>query len=141
MVSKCKHTKEDGQEANAGQYLFLGLLLNIQENTNTALTASKQNTSIGLLQETCSFHWHNTLMHKCPKRCQSYGVFGKSSSPDDILCFRTKFKVARTQTQQFSFPQNSSKNMHTSAPSLVQAISIRICFNHKEFLRGDHILT
>ena len=31
--------------------------------------------------------------------------------------------------------------MHTSAPSLVQAISMRKCFNRKSLLRGAHTLT
>ena len=144
MVSKCKHTKEDGQQTNARQYLFIALLFYSQENTNTALTASKHNASTGLLQETCSFYWQNSLMHRCPKRCQSHARFGKTNALDNILCFQTKFKAAHIQTQQYSFlfnPQNSSKNMHTSAPSLAQGISMRKGFNHKSLFRGVHTLT
>ena len=92
MVGKCKHTKEDGQQTNAREYLFIALLLHIQENTNTTLTASKHNTFIDLLQEIGYFYWHNTLMHKYPKTCQSHGMFGKNSALNDILCFQRKFK-------------------------------------------------
>ena len=31
-------------------------------------------------------------MHKCPKRCQSHGMFGKSNALNDILCFQRKLK-------------------------------------------------
>ena len=92
MISKCKHTKEDGQETNAGQYPFLALLFHIQENANTTLLASKHNTSACLLQETCSFYWQNALTHKCPQRCQSHGMSGKSNVLNDILWFQIKFK-------------------------------------------------
>ena len=49
MVSKCKHRKENGQQKKAGQYLFIALLFDIQENANTTLTVSKQNTPTDLL--------------------------------------------------------------------------------------------
>ena len=51
MISKCRHTKKDGQQTNAGQYLFIALLFHIHKNANTALIASKHNTSNCLLQE------------------------------------------------------------------------------------------
>ena len=90
MVSKCKHTKEDDQETNAGQYPFLALLFHIQENANTTLLASKHNTSACLLQETCSFYWQNALMHKCPQRCQSQGMGAKTNAPNNIRVFQMK---------------------------------------------------
>ena len=77
MISQCKHTKEDGQETNARQYIFLALLFHIPENPNSALTMSKHNKSTCFLQETCSFYWQNALMCKCPQRCQSHGMDDK----------------------------------------------------------------
>ena len=49
MVSKCRHTKEDGQQTNAQQYPFIALLFHIQENADTTLTVSKHNKSTSLL--------------------------------------------------------------------------------------------
>ena len=92
MVSQCKHTKEDDQETNARQYLFLALLFNIQENANTALLALKHNTFICLLQETCYFYWQNTLTHKCPQRCKSHDIFGKTNAPKNISFFQMKIE-------------------------------------------------
>ena len=120
MVSKCKHTKQDGQQTHAEQYLFIALLFHIQENANAALTASKYNTSTWLLQERRFFYWHSILMHKCPKRCQSHGMFGKSNALNEtFFAFKENSSAVRNQTEQQSFlfnPQNSSKNMHTKYP-------------------------
>ena len=109
MANKCNHTKQDGQQANTGQCKFIASFVNIQENTNTALTAPKHNTSTGLLQETCSFYWHNTLMHKCPKRCQSHGIFAKSSALNDILCFQMKFKFGPYSNSAIKLPIQPSE--------------------------------
>ena len=109
MISKCEHTKEDGQQTNAGQYAFIALHFHIQENANTALTASKHNTSTGLFQETCSFYRHNTLMHKCPKTCQSRTMLGRSSALDDILCFQRKFKCGTYSNSTIKLCLRSSK--------------------------------
>ena len=109
MVSKCKHTKEDDQQTNIGQYLFIALLFQIQENANTTLTASKHNTSTEFLQETGSFYWHNTLMHKCPKTCQSYGMFGKSDALNAVLCFQRKFKCSPYPNSAIKLPIQPSE--------------------------------
>ena len=109
MVSKCKHTKEDGQQANARQYLFIALLFYNQENTNTALTASKHNAPTGFLQEICSFYWQNSLMHRCAKRCQSHGMFGKSNALNNILCFQTKFKCGPYSNSAIQLPIQPSE--------------------------------
>ena len=109
MVSKCKHTKEDDQQTNAGQYTFIALLFHIQGNANTALTASKHNTSTEFLQETGSFYWHNTLMHKCPKTCQSYGMFGKSDALNAVLCFQRKFNCSPYPNSAIKLPIQTSE--------------------------------
>ena len=88
---------------------LLPFYFNIQENANTTLTASKHNTSTGLLQETCSFYWHNTLMHKCPKKCQSHAIFGRSSALNDILCFQRKFKCGPYSNSTIKLPIRSSE--------------------------------
>ena len=86
-------------------------------------------------------HWWTNVK----KKCQSHGMCGKSNALDEtFFAVKENSSAVCTQTQQQSFlfnPQNSSKNMHTSAPSLVQGISIRKCFNHKPILWGAHILT
>ena len=139
MVSKCKNTKEHGQQTNAQHYPFIARLFNIQENANTALTASEHNTSTGLLQETSSFYWCNTLMHKCPKRCQPHGMFGKSTALNNILCFQRKFKCSPYSNLAIKLPIQPSelikKHVH-KCPSLVHAMSMRKCFNHKPLLGG-----
>ena len=71
---------------------FLALLFHIQENANTVLLASKHNTYTCLLQETCSLYWQNTLMHKCPQRCQSHGMGGKTNAPNNIRFLQMKFE-------------------------------------------------
>ena len=79
-----------------------------------------------------------------PKDANRMACLEKAMLWMTFFAFKWNSSAVHTQTQQLSFlfnPQNSSKNMHTSAPFLVQAISVRKCFNHKEFLRGDHILT
>ena len=79
-----------------------------------------------------------------PKDANRMACLEKAMLWMTFFTFKWNSSAVHTQTQQLSFlfnPQNSSKNMHTSAPFLVQAISVRKYFNHKEFLRGDHILT
>ena len=109
MVSKGKHTKEDDHQTNVGQYTFIALLFHIQENANTALIASKHNASIGFLQETCSFHWHKALMHKCRKKCQLNGIFSKNSALNNILCFQTKFKCGPYSNSAIQLPIQPSE--------------------------------
>ena len=85
----------------------------------------------------------HTLMHNCPKRCQLHSIFGKTVLWTPFCAFKENSIVVHTETQQWSFlfnPQNSSKNMHTSAPSLMQATSMGKCFKHKPLLWGAHIL-
>ena len=94
MISKCKYTKQDGQETNFAQYPFLALLFQIQENTNTAVTMSKHNTSTCLPQEICSFYWQNKLSPKCPKRRQWPDMFAKNNVVCEIICFPAKFKCS-----------------------------------------------
>ena len=85
------------------------------QKPNTTLTASKHNTSTGLLQETCSFYWHNTLMHNYSKRCQSHGIFGKSSAPNDILCFQTKFNCCSYSNSVIKLPIQPSELIKRNA--------------------------
>ena len=144
MVSKCKHTKEDDQQTNARQYPFLALLFHIHKNTNAALTASKHNTSTCLLQETCSFYLHNTLMHKCPKRCQSHGIFGKSSALNDSLCFQRKFKggpYSNAAIKLLIQPSELIKKHAHKCPIPDACHLHEKMLQTQSLLRGDHTLT
>ena len=60
VVSKCKHTKEDGQQTNAGQYPLFALLVHIEDQTNIQLIGSKHSTFVWMLEEMCSLNWQNT---------------------------------------------------------------------------------
>ena len=110
MVSKYKHTKDDGQQTNAGQYPFIALLFHIQENGNTVLTASKHNTFTCLLQERCSFYWHNTLMHKMSQKMSiTWHVSTKQRSEWDILCFQRKFNYGPYSNSATKLPIQPSE--------------------------------
>ena len=140
MFSKCKHTKEDGQQTSAGQYPFIALLVHIQANANIALFASKHNTSISLLQGTFSFYWDNALMHNCPKRCQSHGIFGKSNALNNILSFQRKFKCGSYSYSAIKLriqPSELIKKHAHKCPIQVQAISMIKCLKHKPLLGGS----
>ena len=111
-----------GQQTNAWQYPFIALLFNIEENANTTLTASEYNTFTSLLQETCSFYWHNTFTHKCPQKCQSHGMFGKCNALNNILCFQRKFNCSPYSNSAIKFSIQCSELIKKHAhrcPSLV----------------------
>ena len=57
-----------------------------------------------LLRKTCSFYWHNTLMHKCPKKCQSHGMFEKCNALNNILCFQGEFKASPYSNSEIQLP-------------------------------------
>ena len=105
-----------------------------QSITHLPACSRKHALSIG------TTHWRT----KVPKDVNCMACLTKQCSHQQSLLSKTNSSAVHTQTQQQSFlfnPQNSSKNMHTSAPSLVQGICIRKCFNHKPILWGAHILT
>ena len=85
-------------------------------------------------------HWCTNV----PKDANSMATLAKAMLWTTFFAFKGKSIAVRTQTQQQSFlfsPLNSSKSMHASAPSLLQIISMRKCFNQKRLLWGAHTLT
>ena len=99
MVSKCKHTKEDGQQTNSGQYPFIALLFHIQENANTALTASKHNTSAAACSRKHALsigttHWCTNV----PKDANRMACLAKAVLWMSFFAFKGNSSVVHTQT-------------------------------------------
>ena len=135
---------QHGQQTNAAQYPFLAHFF-IFKKTQTQYSlrnsiahlpgcSRKHALSIGRT------HWCTNV----PKDDNLHGVFGKSNDLNDILCFQRKFKCIPYSNSATKLPIEPSELIKKHAhkcPILVQAISMRKCFNHKPLLGGAHILT
>ena len=101
MVSKCKHTEEDGQQTNAGQYPFITLLFYIQENANTALTASKSIIHLpSCLREHAPFIGKTNWCTNVPEDSNHLACLAKAMLWMTFFAFRENSSVVHTQTQQ-----------------------------------------
>ena len=105
-----------------------------QSRTHLPICSRRHALSIG------TTHWCTIV----PEDANRMGYLAKVEVRTTFFAFKGNSSAAHTETQQQSFlfnPWNSSKNMHTVAPSLMQAMSMRKFFNHKSLLRWTHILT